>query len=177
MCRSPLCSLVKMFPYIHSLSSSGVSDAVAENEAQETLAFGEWELNQHKLEKASRANGAVPLAGSSVAALVLDAADGFEEPQLLQPVLDHQLQPPWHVTRGCASCCTEFITLKGDRLAREDALSGASVLFCLLSLLPATLSLSKSVYPYPKVTCGWSCQASSTAEEILESLWAEVDGS
>lgn len=34
MCRSPLCSLVEMFPYIHSLSSS---DAAAENKASKTL--------------------------------------------------------------------------------------------------------------------------------------------
>lgn len=77
MCRSPLCSLLKMFPYVHSLSSSGVSDAVAENKAQETLAFGEWEFNQYQLENASRANGVVLLAGSLAAALVLVPLTGF----------------------------------------------------------------------------------------------------
>ena len=83
MCRLPLCSLVKMFPYVRSLSSSGVSDAVAESKAQETPAFEEWEFNQCQLEKARRANGAVPLARSLAAALVLGAADWFQEPQLL----------------------------------------------------------------------------------------------
>lgn len=62
MCRSPLCSLMKMFPSVHSPSSSGVSGAVAENKAQETLAVGEVEFNQQQLEKASRAKGAVRLA-------------------------------------------------------------------------------------------------------------------
>lgn len=54
-----------------------MSDAVAENKAQETLAFREWEFNQHQLEKASRANGGVLLAGSLAAALVLVPLTGF----------------------------------------------------------------------------------------------------
>lgn len=58
-----------------------MSDAVAENKAQGNT-FGEWEFNRHQLEKASRANGAVPLAGSLAAALVLGATDRFQEPQL-----------------------------------------------------------------------------------------------
>jgi len=100
MCRWPLCSLLKMFHYIHSLGSFGVSDAVAENKAQKTLAFGEWEFNRHQLEKGSRAQGAVPLAGSSAAALGLGVAGRFQEPQLLQPVPEHRAWPWWHDTRG-----------------------------------------------------------------------------
>lgn len=85
--------------------------------------MGEWEFNWHQLEKASRANGAVPLARRLVAALVLGAADRFREPRLLWPVLEHQIWLPWHVARGVASRRTGFIALKGDGLARADALS------------------------------------------------------
>lgn len=46
-----------------------------------------------------------------------------------------------------------------------------------LSLPSASCLVPFKICYYPKVTRAWSCQASSTAEEILESLWAEVDGS
>lgn len=88
-------------------------DAVAENKAQETL-LGSGNLISSSLEKQA---GQVVLAGDLVAALVLGAMEGFQEPPLLQPVPGCWIWPWWHVTRGCTSWCTGFITPKGDRLA------------------------------------------------------------
>lgn len=95
-----------------------MAGAAAENEAQETLAFGEWELNQQQLEEASEGSGA-----ELGTALGLGAAGSFEELWLLQPVPGHRLRLQWHVTGGCTSWCTGFVVVKGDGLAREDAFS------------------------------------------------------
>lgn len=68
MCRSPLCSLVEMFPYIHSLSSS---DAAAENKASKTL-LGSGNLISISLKKQA---GQMVLSSLTVAcARALDLA-------------------------------------------------------------------------------------------------------
>lgn len=66
------------------------------------------------------------------------------------------------------------MAVKGDGLAWEDVL-GSTQLFSVSSF--CQLLVPFKICYHPKVTRAWSCQAWSTSEEILESLWAAIDGS
>lgn len=119
MYRSPLCSLVEMFPYIHSLSNS---DAAAENKASKTL-LGSGNLISISLKKQA---GQMVLSSFTVAcARALDLAMVAYHKRLCQLVY-------WVY-------CTE-----GRRAGWGGCSEWHPALFCLF-LLPAAWFLSKSI--------------------------------